>query len=332
MSNRFRSQRGPFVLEDTSLLILVGRTVLDGSSLSIVTTIGTVKVEGSRREVDEILSLLHHFNGSVPYDELASSVALPRNEVNLLVRQLLQVGAVFDARYTWEYFHRQSRNPAPVPMLESMEAAYQEDPWTPQGIPEGVSVDENLVQSLDRLTERRRSADFTLRPINHAQSRDAALALALAACGSQAVGRWCTASAGALYPVQLAVLARTYDSAAHEVLWIDSHRRSVLRGRDISLYEFRSLFVPDPSILEAVDAGAAAIVIALDPVRTTMKYGNRGWRYCLMEAGAVMHHLTLAAAELAVQCRPVGGFYDDEVSGALNSELLAQLILIIGAP
>ena len=50
--------------------------------------------------------------------------------------------------------------------------------------------------------------------------------------------------------------------------------------------------------------------------RTRFKYGLRGYRFALLEAGHVMQNAVLAAAALALPALPVGGFYDRRLDGS----------------
>jgi nitroreductase len=42
--------------------------------------------------------------------------------------------------------------------------------------------------------------------------------------------------------------------------------------------------------------------------RTTQKYGDRGYRYALMEAGHLMQNVCLIADHEGLACRPIAGF------------------------
>jgi nitroreductase len=112
---------------------------------------------------------------------------------------------------------------------------------------------------------------------------------------------------------------------------MDGSHLTYRRGASASLSDLSACFVPDPNIVAAVESGAAVIVICVDPVRMTMKYGNRGWRYCLMEVGALMHQMCLGATEIGVLCRPVGGYYDSALTELLVEDVLPLLTLVIAS-
>ena len=53
------------------------------------------------------------------------------------------------------------------------------------------------------------------------------------------------------------------------------------------------------------------MVATLFPNRLTAKYGERGGRFALLEAGAVMQQLSLTATDLGLAGVVVGGLLDD---------------------
>ena len=66
----------------------------------------------------------------------------------------------------------------------------------------------------------------------------------------------------------------------------------------------------------------------------TIKYGDRGYRYVLLEAGHLAQNALLTCNALKLAAVPVGGFIDDEVKeimGHGSSNHLPVYLLIIGA-
>jgi SagB-type dehydrogenase family enzyme len=65
---------------------------------------------------------------------------------------------------------------------------------------------------------------------------------------------------------------------------------------------------------------AAAVVVVLAGAldRTTARYGDRGYRYVLYEAGHAMQNLTLAGAALDIGTLNLGGFLDDALAAVLR--------------
>ena len=67
-----------------------------------------------------------------------------------------------------------------------------------------------------------------------------------------------------------------------------------------------------------VAASPLSIVIAAEYERTTIKYGQRGIRYVLMEVGHTGENICLQAVTLGLATCPVGAFMDEEVSRVLE--------------
>lgn len=75
-------------------------------------------------------------------------------------------------------------------------------------------------------------------------------------------------------------------------------------------------------------AGAAAVVLlaaAFDRVR--VKYGQRAYRFALLEAGHVAQSMTLLATASGIASCVVGGYLDDEVDRTLGLDGLAATVL-----
>lgn len=91
------------------------------------------------------------------------------------------------------------------------------------------------------------------------------------------------------------------------------------------------------SFLDGADISAAPLVVVIAAVfgKTTTKYGDRGYRYILLEAGHVAQNIALAAVALGLATFPVGGFYDDEINACFGLDGVneaACYMIGIGAP
>ena len=66
--------------------------------------------------------------------------------------------------------------------------------------------------------------------------------------------------------------------------------------------------------------------------RSSFKYGQRAYRFALLEAGHVAQNLLLAAEGLDLGALPVGGFFDDELNRLLQldgcQEFVVYLVLM----
>lgn len=134
-----------------------------------------------------------------------------------------------------------------------------------------------------------------------------------AATADDSSGRRVYPSAGALYPIDVVVMAHDVaDLDADCYVYDPAHHG--LRGLPITADGFHGSStagapVPEPAVTLALVATFA---------RSRAKYGLRGYRFTLIEAGHLAHAVCLAAAALGLQCLPRGGYADSAVDGWLD--------------
>ena len=75
---------------------------------------------------------------------------------------------------------------------------------------------------------------------------------------------------------------------------------------------------------ELVGGAALSIVLAATFWRSRFKYGQRAYRFTLLEAGHVSQNLLLAATALSHAAVPLGGFYDRRLDAALGLDGVNQ--------
>ena len=138
-------------------------------------------------------------------------------------------------------------------------------------------------------------------------------------------------SGGALYPLELTVAASRVEGLSPGLYHFDP--------LDDALEQLRTGAVPIAATTPFGDAAAgAAAVIVVSGVfwRSRFKYGLRGYRFVLLEAGHVVQNVLLAGAALGLATLPLGGFYDRrtdellEVDGVDESAL--YLVCVGNAP
>lgn len=61
--------------------------------------------------------------------------------------------------------------------------------------------------------------------------------------------------------------------------------------------------------------------------RTTLKYGDRGYRNILLEAGHLGQNFYLTAAALNLSCCAIGGYIDDAINGLLEIDGINESII-----
>jgi SagB-type dehydrogenase family enzyme len=128
-------------------------------------------------------------------------------------------------------------------------------------------------------------------------------------------GRRAVPSGGALYPLELYVVALRVDGLPEGLFHLDPDRRALEIVEEAPIGERLDAATPLPDLL--ADAATVLFVTAVF-WRTRFKYGLRGYRFALLEAGHVMQNVLLAATALRVPAFPLGGFYDAAVEELLG--------------
>lgn len=145
--------------------------------------------------------------------------------------------------------------------------------------------------------------------------------------GSQSAGRRCTPSAGGLYPLDLYLAAGRVDGLEPGLFHYDPLAHALNRlTRDDPLPAIRdAVFIP-----EALDGAAAVFLISAVFGRSKIKYGERAYRFALLEAGHAMQNLLLAATERGLGSCPVGGFLDDRLHDIVAVDGVEEAVLYLG--
>jgi SagB-type dehydrogenase family enzyme len=126
-------------------------------------------------------------------------------------------------------------------------------------------------------------------------------------------------SGGALYPLEVYVALRRdgvhrYDPGLHT---LEEHEHG-------DPWPALEAACPLPGLL---DGGSAALLLLAVFGRTRFKYGQRGYRFALLEAGHVVQNVALAAAALDVPALPLGGFYDAQVDELVGADGLEESVV-----
>lgn len=132
-------------------------------------------------------------------------------------------------------------------------------------------------------------------------------------------------SGGGLYPLELYVIARVVQGVEPGLYHYAPlhHALEHLTSVTLSNALISQIFMNQPYL-----ANAAAIVVTTAVVeRLLHKYGDRGYRYVLFEAGHVAQNMCLVCAGLPLGALPVGGFFDGYLGELLGLDLESEPIL-----
>lgn len=125
-------------------------------------------------------------------------------------------------------------------------------------------------------------------------------------------------SGGGLYPLELYILAKRVDTIPQGVYHYTpiSHKLEQLNEIPLPERYLTELFMGQPYV------GEASLVIIITSIleRAFWKYGDRGYRYALFEAGHVAQNINLCCSALTLGSVNLGGFFDAEISRLLGIE------------
>jgi SagB-type dehydrogenase family enzyme len=133
-------------------------------------------------------------------------------------------------------------------------------------------------------------------------------------------------SAGALYPIETYVVVYRVEGLEPGIYHYvpTGHVLERIRSGD-----FRNEFIA--AALHQDMAGRCNFLYVLTAIfrRTTWKYGDRGYRYAYIEAGAISENIYLQVTTLGLGSVVIGAFFDDRVSEliGIDGEKEAPILL-----
>jgi len=141
-------------------------------------------------------------------------------------------------------------------------------------------------------------------------------------------------SAGALYPCEIYVAAvhvAEVPSGVYHYNPIDDRLENLVL---ISASSLGCALSRITYIDELVNCAFAAIV-SIIPARNRFKYGERSYRFSLIEVGHIAQNLLLTATALGLPALPIGGFVDDELDDLIGVDGVEELgiyLVAVGCP
>lgn len=131
-------------------------------------------------------------------------------------------------------------------------------------------------------------------------------------------------SGGAVYPIELGCLALRVAGleTGRYAYNPDEHRLTVLDTGD-----YRAELAAATYADVAAAPPAACIVLSAHFQRSKVKYGERGYRFALLEAGHIAQNILLAAESAGLAALPVGGFMDDRVNAWFDHDGLHSAVV-----
>lgn len=137
--------------------------------------------------------------------------------------------------------------------------------------------------------------------------------------GRYSIANGASPSAGGLYPINVYVISANQSANGEAEFSVSYFDRS-----DCSLTEFRQIGPVEMSCIIAagrvssLPSFGTVVVLTATFSRSTEKYGARGYRFSILEAGHIAQNFLLCAADIGIGAYCYGGYLDNETSDALG--------------
>jgi SagB-type dehydrogenase family enzyme len=131
-------------------------------------------------------------------------------------------------------------------------------------------------------------------------------------------------SGGGCYPLELYVLVRRVEDIPTGIHHYAARRHALeALGPLPNPDDLEALFLGQPWVAKA----HVVVIVTAVASRLLHRYGDRGYRYLLLEAGHVGQNLALVATASGLGSVSLGGFFDDDVSYMLGLDVTLELPL-----
>jgi SagB-type dehydrogenase family enzyme len=142
-------------------------------------------------------------------------------------------------------------------------------------------------------------------------------------------------SGGALYPLELYCVASRVNGLRRDGIYHYAPELHILEDLERCVSSDTLVANLPGGSPEWVRTAAATFIITAVFVRACYKYGDRGYRIVLLEAGAAAEHLSLACHAIGLGSCQVSGFYDQAVNywtGVDGCNEAALGLVVAGVP
>lgn len=261
-------------------------------------------------DADRIWKILEECNGRMSIEDIACKTEIDYCIVSDVIEQLMAVGVLLDSRKQYLHFHEISNYPTPYVCRltkKEIEEYRQKRKCTCKT---GEIFEYKRIEScLENVLDKRRSCRF------YKEEPLDLNTLGNICSYGYAILRHRVPSGGALYTLRIYALAvedqADFPRGYYEY---DYENEKLIRfNAEVDEEALKYCFN-----MEKIGFGSPVqIIIVGDFGRQTFKYGNRGYRFTLMEAGHVAQNICLFCTEQGLDTCELGGLIDY----ALKAEL-----------
>ncbi|MEE3896912.1 SagB/ThcOx family dehydrogenase [Priestia megaterium] len=125
------------------------------------------------------------------------------------------------------------------------------------------------------------------------------------------------ASAGARYPIELYIVVNNVKDLRKGIYHYNAEEHALceLPNKQYSVSDWALLSSGNEEIFEK---SSFLIVMTSIFEKSIQKYGERGYRYILLDAGHIGQNLYLMSTDLEIGCVETGGYYEQEIERSIE--------------
>ena len=291
----------------------------NGKCMTFIGRDGYIDAHGPIRQIKQVLSQCNGYNTVEMIKRLCKNV--PARLVDEILDEMASLGIVSDSKELYLQFHTDSANPTRFATnLSARQIAELESAHLLVTGSSSIDMAHPSAPAVVGIRERRSTRTFADKPIS-----EILLAGLLRSMYGQTAGR-STPSAGGLYPLRVFIgTISKYQVIGREWHEYDPRQLKLFRtGLEVKYNDlYRAL-----DARSVVDESSFVIFIAADLNRPAVKYGNRGYRFALIEAGHVAQNASLFCANHDLGILEFGGFDDRLASEMLGLKYPGEAVLL----
>jgi len=129
-------------------------------------------------------------------------------------------------------------------------------------------------------------------------------------------------SAGARYPLETYVISQYVKGLQNGLYHYYIRSHSLEKLMEFDTFDHTKYFRQ-----ASVGQSAAIILVSAIFNRTTVKYGNRGYRFVMLEAGHLGQNIYLISAALNMGCCAIGGFIENKLDKLVDIDGLHESVI-----
>lgn len=274
--------------------------------------------------------VLKFCNGCFSIADIAENLHMEEADIIEQITILNNLGVLVDSREQYKHFNRVDSFPTHFGISRTQEELVDCHERAMKKFAnnkkknDDTGIDLNLLKVL---AKRKSYRSFS----NDNISRAKILTLCRAGYGMLSTGHITVPSAGGLYPLSLyVVVPKDMKEIPMGYYEYDPGRDTLLMHEDEpDIEQIKFCFNNEEMINDTIQ-----IIISADVDSVAYKYGNRAYRFCLIEAGHAAQNITIAATEMYLGTCEMGGLLDQSI----KNEIMMQpnetplLGIVVGRP